>query len=110
LAAAIMPKVHKMIAEKVGAKPMAMIKAYFDDSQTSGRVWAVGGYGGQTFQWEGFEEKWASIFIKHGVPYFHMSEFGNPNGVTPSGGLLRSTWTRRENLSKILPLLYANVG
>lgn len=60
---------------------MAMLKGYADDSRPNDRIWAVGGYCGHDLQWEAFEAAWPKMLAKHGVPYFHMREFGKPNGV-----------------------------
>jgi hypothetical protein len=61
---------------------MAMIKGWTDDSRRDDRgVWAVGGFVGNDLQWEYFEEHWPKVMAKHGVPYFHMKEMGDPNGV-----------------------------
>ncbi len=60
---------------------MAMLKGYADDSRPNDRVWAVGGYVGHDLQWEKFEADWPKMLAKHGVPYFHMREMGDPNGV-----------------------------
>lgn len=56
-------------------------KGYFDDSQTSGQVWAIGGYVGEHSDWDDFEATWAMALANHQVPYFHMREFQDPNGV-----------------------------
>ena len=58
-----------------------LAKGYFDDSQTSGKVWVVGGYMGSALQWEHFEEHWPIALAKHDVPYFHKREMANPKGV-----------------------------
>ena len=59
-----------------------LTKGYFDDSQTSGQVWAIGGYVGRTFlQWNKFDLNWRLVLTKHGVPYFHMREMQDPHGV-----------------------------
>jgi hypothetical protein len=60
---------------------IAVLKGYFDDSQTTGRFWAVGGYLGTYRQWEKFEKLWPAALAEHGVPYFHKREIGKPNGV-----------------------------
>jgi hypothetical protein len=60
---------------------MAMLKGYADDSRPNNRIWAVGGYAGHDLQWEKFEADWPKMLAKHGVPYFHMREMGDPNGV-----------------------------
>jgi hypothetical protein len=60
---------------------MALIKGYFDDSQTTGRFWALGGYTGGAHHWERFEELWPPALAAYDVPYFHMKEMGDPNGV-----------------------------
>ena len=69
---------------------MAMIQCYFDDSQSADRVWAIGGYGGHEIQWEDFEKEWETMLNKYGVPYFHMKEFGEPNGVYANGTPLKN--------------------
>ena len=59
---------------------MAIIKGWFDDSRREG-VWAVGGYAGADHRWEYFDERWPLVLAKHDVPYLHMKEAGDPNGV-----------------------------
>jgi hypothetical protein len=56
-------------------------KGYFDDSQTTGQVWSLGGYMGNPYAWEDFEDYWRRALAKHGVAYFHMREMQNPKGV-----------------------------
>ncbi|MBR1217644.1 hypothetical protein JQ557_06570 [Bradyrhizobium sp. U87765 SZCCT0131] len=63
----------------VSSAPVA--KGYFDDSQTNGEVWAIGGYVGSFYQWKAFQQLWPEVLAKHGVPYFHMREMQKPNGV-----------------------------
>ena len=58
---------------------MGVAKGYFDDSQTSGKVWAIGGYTGD-HHWGEFDSKWPVMLAKHGVPYFHMREASDPKG------------------------------
>ena len=58
-----------------------MIKGYFDDSRTSDEVWAVAGYVGSDQHWGTFEEMWPTALANHDVPYFHMKEMADPNGV-----------------------------
>jgi hypothetical protein len=60
---------------------MAIFKGTFDDSQTTNEVWAVAGYVGADHRWEAFEEKWQAVLDKHEVPYFHMNEMADPDGV-----------------------------
>jgi len=64
-----------------GANYVTQIKGYLDDSRKGDRVWAVGGFIANDFQWQEFEDKWPEIMAKHGVPYFHMREMADPNGV-----------------------------
>jgi hypothetical protein len=56
-------------------------KGYFDDSQTTGQVLALGGYMGNLFSWEDFDHMWRMVLATHDVPYFHMREMQDPNGV-----------------------------
>ncbi len=60
---------------------MTIIKGYADDSRPNDRVWAVGGFLGNDLQWEYFEGAWPKVMARHGVPYFHMREMADPNGV-----------------------------
>jgi len=46
-----------------------------------GKVWIVGGYAGHGLQWEEFENMWPLALANHEVPYFHMREMADPNGV-----------------------------
>jgi hypothetical protein len=59
---------------------VALLGAYFDDSQSTGDVWAVAGYVGYRNQWDHFETLWRAALAKHGVPYFHMREMANKDG------------------------------
>jgi hypothetical protein len=60
---------------------MGVAKGYFDDSQTTGRVWAIGGYVGNEFCWEDFDVMWPMALANHEMPYFHMKEMADPNGI-----------------------------
>ena len=57
-----------------------MIKGYFDDSAGEG-MWTVAGYVGNDDQWRRFETLWPKALERHHVPYFHMNEMNDPNGV-----------------------------
>jgi hypothetical protein len=37
--------------------------------------------GGADHRWEYFDERWPLVLAKHDVPYLHMKEAGDPNGV-----------------------------
>lgn len=60
---------------------MVVVKAYADDSRPNNRIWAVGGYAGNDWQWEHFESEWPKILARHEIPYFHMREMADPEGV-----------------------------
>lgn len=60
---------------------MAVIKGYVDDSHPNDLVWAIGGYVANHYSWADFERRWQEMLDRHGVPYFHMRELANPNGV-----------------------------
>jgi hypothetical protein len=60
---------------------MAVIKGYADDSRPGDKIWVVSGYVGGDHKWEAFDEKWPKLLVRHGIPYFHMKEIGNPKGV-----------------------------
>jgi hypothetical protein len=57
-----------------------VIKGYFDDSR-SDDVWAIAGFVGFVDQWEEFGQMWPMLLATHEVPYLHMKEMANPNGV-----------------------------
>jgi hypothetical protein len=59
---------------------VALLGAYFDDSQSTGDVWVVSGYVGYKNQWDYFEGLWRAVMERHGVPYFHMREMADPDG------------------------------
>src|SRR5262249_81389 len=44
-------------------------------------VWALGGYMGNPLSWEDFDNMWPMALANHDVPYFHMREMQDPNGV-----------------------------
>ena len=60
---------------------MAVIKGFFNDSRTFGKVWTVAGYVGDDLAWNMFENLWPLAMNTHGVPYFHMKEMADPRGV-----------------------------
>jgi hypothetical protein len=60
---------------------MAVIKGYFDDSQTTGQLWAVAGYLGDDQSWAQYEALWPLVLATHEVPYFHRREMSDPNGA-----------------------------
>jgi hypothetical protein len=60
---------------------VALISGNFDDSQSSGDVWTVAGYVGYSNQWDYFDHLWSAALVRHGVPYFHMKEMMQANGV-----------------------------
>jgi hypothetical protein len=57
-----------------------VIKGTLDDSRRDG-LWAVAGFVGFVDQWEDFEAAWHRLLDTHGIPYLHMKEMGNPEGV-----------------------------
>jgi len=57
------------------------VKGYFDDSQTKGQLWVLAGYVGGPLHWEEFDATWPMALANHDVPYFHMREMQDPNGV-----------------------------
>jgi hypothetical protein len=58
-----------------------LAKGYFDDSQSTGEVWALGGYMGNPLHWESFDTYWPMALTNAEVPYFHMREMADPNGI-----------------------------
>ena len=58
---------------------VALITGNFDDSQSVGDVWTVGGYVGYANQWDYFKSLWKEALQRHGVPYFHMKEMADPD-------------------------------
>jgi hypothetical protein len=62
------------------ARLVALITGNFDDSQSVGDVWTVGGYVGYANQWDYFESLWNEALHRHGVPYFHMKEMSIVGG------------------------------
>ncbi len=58
-----------------------LAKGYFDDSQTTGEFWGIGGYVGSALHWEAFDTYWPMALANHTVPYFHMREMGDPKGA-----------------------------
>jgi hypothetical protein len=57
-----------------------LIKGWFDDTRR-GPIWAVGGYIGGQHRWEYFDDYWPMALANHEVPYFHMKEMRDPDGV-----------------------------
>ena len=63
---------------------MAILKAYLDDSgdpDGGHNFLTVGGYVATVDYWEYFEKQWTEILDEFRVPYFHMKEFWNANGI-----------------------------
>lgn len=64
---------------------MAVLKAYLDDSgdpkDPAASFVTIGGYVAEADSWAYFEELWAKALAEAGVPYFHMKEFGDRNGL-----------------------------
>ncbi len=59
---------------------MAALTGYFDDSRTDGLIFTVAGYVGGQRHWEIFDDLWPAVLARFEVPYFHMKEFGDPDG------------------------------
>jgi hypothetical protein len=59
---------------------MAVLKGYFDDSQTTDRIWSIAGYVGDDPHWAEYEAMWPLVLATHDVPYFHRKEMSKPNG------------------------------
>lgn len=64
---------------------MVLLRAYLDDSgsptQQGNDTLVIGGYVSDVGGWRYFEELWKAALDRAEVPYFHMKEFGNPNGL-----------------------------
>lgn len=61
---------------------MALFKTYLDDSgDPSCTVLTISGYLADVDGWRHFENVWQATLDQFEVPYFHMKEFGNPNGI-----------------------------
>jgi hypothetical protein len=60
---------------------MALLRGYFDDSETSGEILALAGYVGGADNWAVYNHLWTRVLEKHGVPYFHRKELSEQNGV-----------------------------
>jgi len=58
----------------------ALTKGWMDDTRR-GPVWAVGGYVGGEHRWEYFDNYWPIALANHDLPYFHMKEMRDPNGI-----------------------------
>lgn len=59
---------------------MAMITAYFDESETAGEerdYFVVAGLVADAYRWAKFDREWKHILDEFGVPYLHMREL-NP--------------------------------
>jgi hypothetical protein len=57
-----------------------LAKGWFDDSQSTGEVWVLGGYMGSPIHWEVFDTYWPMALANSEVPYFHMREMADPKG------------------------------
>jgi hypothetical protein len=84
----------------------ALIKGWMDDSRR-GPIWAVGGYIGGDYRWDRFETDWPQALDRHGVPYFHMKEMGNPNGPF---GKWHPSQSHREELAAFFGDLAKVIG
>jgi hypothetical protein len=87
-----------------------VLKGYFDDSQSTGQAWAVGGYLGTHRQWVKFEKLWPAALTEHGVPYFHQREIGKPNGVYKKWHPLEEHSTELEAFFRGLVNVIADSG
>jgi hypothetical protein len=63
---------------------MAMLSLYLDDSgnQSSGRVFAVGGFVGNEHQWQRLDRQWDVALRQFNLPFFHSSEL-YPRQIPP---------------------------
>jgi hypothetical protein len=59
---------------------MAVLKAYFDDSKSTG-LFTIGGYLSDVDSWGRFETEWKQILDDFKAPYLHMKEFWNNEGI-----------------------------
>jgi hypothetical protein len=59
---------------------MAVLKAYFDDSKSSGLL-TIGGYLSDVDSWGRFESAWQQILDDFKAPYLHMKEFWDRDGI-----------------------------
>jgi hypothetical protein len=66
-----------------GVRLVAILKAYFDDSgdDVSQPVLTIGGYLSDIESWGKFDQAWKETLDSFHVPYLHMKEFGEPDGV-----------------------------
>lgn len=64
---------------------MAILKTYLDDSGNPSdqncTVLTVSGYQSDIEGWRGFERMWGDVLDTFEVPYLHMKEFGDKNGL-----------------------------
>jgi len=64
---------------------MAALRAYFDDSNDPRdkrhAILVMGGYVANLDQWKEFETLWQAALDEAQVPYFHLKEFGDKNGI-----------------------------
>ena len=59
---------------------MAILRAYFDDSKDD-RILTIAGYLSDLESWGRFDRAWKAVLDKFGVPYLHIREFGEPDGI-----------------------------
>lgn len=61
---------------------MAILKAYFDDSRDSeNRAMTFAGYLSTVELWKQFDRAWKAVLDEFHVPYLHMKEFGDRDGI-----------------------------
>lgn len=60
---------------------MLVVKGYADDTRQAGQTWVIAGYAATADQWDFFENQWRVMLARHGVPWFHKREMGEPDGV-----------------------------
>jgi hypothetical protein len=76
-----------------------VIKAYVDDSRSGdSHLWALGGFVGFVDQWEAFERDWSLMLDTHEIPYLHMREFNDPDGV------YSKWWPAKEHYAELAAL------
>lgn len=84
-----------------------MFTAYLDDSGNpdglSGQFLTVAGYSATVAGWTFFEQQWADVLGRYGVPYLHMKEFGDSAGIYRE--IKRNERIERQFLEEIISVI-----
>jgi hypothetical protein len=78
-----------------------VIKGYVDDSRSGDEhLWALGGFVGFVDQWEDFEVPWKRMLDAYSIPYLHIREFNDCEGV------YAKWWPAKDHYAELAALFH----